>query len=100
MGGWRYITPGYFAAMGIPILRGRAFTEEERNGKEMPTLLGRQLARRLFPDGNALGRHMLNTGGVWHTVVGIAGDAINNGVDHHPEPEYYELRETLRRCNL
>jgi len=93
MVGWRYVTPEYFAAMGIPIVRGRAFTEEERNAKEMPIILSRELARRLFPDGDALGRHMLNTGGVWHTVVGIAGDVINNGLDHQPEPEYYELRK-------
>jgi predicted permease len=93
MVGWRYITPGYFAAMGIPMVRGRAFTEEERDAKEMPIVLSRELARRLFPDGDALGRHMLNMGGIWHTVVGIAGDVINNGLDHHPDPEYYELRK-------
>ena len=93
MVGWRYITPGYFAAMGIPMVRGRAFTEQERDSKEMPIILGRELARRLFPDGDALGRHMLNTGGIWHNIVGIAGDVINNGLDHHPEPEYYELRK-------
>ena len=93
MVGWRYITPGYFAAMGIPMVRGRAFTEQERDSKEMPIILGRELARRLFPDGDALGRHMLNTGGIWHNIVGIAGDVINNGLDHPPEPEYYELRK-------
>ena len=31
--------------------------------------------------------------GVWHTVVGIAGDVVNNGPDHHPDLEYYELRK-------
>jgi ABC-type antimicrobial peptide transport system permease subunit len=37
---------------------------------------------------------MLSTGdGVWHTVVGVAGDVINNGLDHQPDPEYYELRK-------
>jgi len=94
MVGWRYVTPGYFAAMGIPIVRGRAFTEEERSAPEMPIILSRELARRLFPDGDALGKHILsNDKGVWHTVVGVAGDAINNGIDHRPEPEYYELRK-------
>jgi predicted permease len=94
MVGWRYITPGYFAAMGIPIVRGRGFTEEERDSQEMPIVLSRELARRLFPDGDAMGRHMLSTDkGVWHTVVGIAGDVVNNGLDHRPDPEYYELRK-------
>jgi predicted permease len=94
MVGWRYATPGYFAAMGIPLVRGRGFTEDERSAQEMPIILSRELARRLFPDGDALGKHMLSTGdGVWHTVVGVAGDVINNGLDHQPDPEYYELRK-------
>jgi predicted permease len=93
MVGWRYITPGYFAAMGIPILSGRAFTEGERSAKEMPIILSRELARRLFPDSDPLGKHMLSIDGVWHTVVGVAGDVINNGLDHQPDPEYYELRK-------
>jgi putative ABC transport system permease protein len=94
MVGWRYVTPGYFAAMGIPMVRGRAFTEEERSAQEMPIILSRELARRLFPEGDALRRHILSTSdGAWHTVVGIAGDVINNGLDHRPDPEYYELRK-------
>jgi putative ABC transport system permease protein len=94
MVGWRYVTPGYFAAMGIPVVRGRAFTEEERGAKEMPIVLSRELARRLFPGGDALERHVLRApDGSWHTVVGVAGDVINNGLDHRPDPEYYELRK-------
>lgn len=96
MVGWRYVTPGYFAAMGIPMVRGRAFTEEERNAQEMPVILSRELAHRLFPDGAALGRHILSTDkGVWHTVVGVAGDVINVGLERRPEPEYYELRKNF-----
>ncbi|HEX3748009.1 MAG TPA: ABC transporter permease [Bryobacteraceae bacterium] len=93
MVGWRYITPGYFAAMGIPIIRGRAFTEEERGAREMPIVISRELASRLFPQSDPIGRHMLSIEGVWHTVVGVASDVINNGLDRHPEPEYYELRK-------
>jgi predicted permease len=94
MVGWRYVTPGYFAAMGIPIVRGRGFTEEERSSQEMPIVLSRELARRLFPDGDALGKHVLSTtDGGWHTVAGVAADVINNGLDHRPDPEYYELRK-------
>jgi len=93
MVGWRYVTPGYFAAMGIPMVRGRSFTEEERSAKEMPIILSRELARRLFPGEDPLGKHMLSIDGAWHTVVGVAGDVINNGLDHQPGPEYYELRK-------
>jgi predicted permease len=96
MVGWRYVTPGYFAAMGIPMVRGRAFTEEERNAQEMPIVLSRELAHRLFPESDALGRHILSTDkGAWHTVVGVAGDVINVGLERRPEPEYYELRKNF-----
>jgi predicted permease len=93
---WRYVTPGYFAAMGIPLVRGRTFTEQERDSVALPMILSRELARRLFPDGNSLGRHVLrSTNGGWHTVIGVAGDVINNGLDHQPDPEYYVLRKHI-----
>jgi putative ABC transport system permease protein len=97
MVGWRYVTPGYFAAMGIPIARGRAFTEQERDAAELPMILSRELAHRLFPDGDSLGQHVLrSTGGDWHTVIGVAGDVINNGLDRQPDPEYYVLRKHIK----
>ena len=96
MAGWRYITPGYFAAMGIPIVRGRAFTEQERDSTDLPMIVSRDLARRLFADSDALGRHVLQTtDGAWHTVVGVAGDVLNNGLDHQPGPEFYLLRKHI-----
>jgi predicted permease len=94
MVGWRYVTPGYFAAMGIPIVRGRGFTEEERGAQEMPMVLSRELARRLFPDGDEVGKHVrFVEDAAWHTVVGVAGDVVNVGLDRQPNPEYYELRK-------
>ncbi len=91
----------YFAAMGIPIVRGRDFIEQERSSQEMPIVLSQELARRLFPNGDVLGQHVLSTSaGVWHTVVGVAGDVVNNGLERRPEPEYYEPAETFRGCNV
>src|SRR5438876_5668832 len=75
MGGtviWRYVTPGYFAALNIPILRGRAFVEQDP-GEEI-AILSQSLAARLFPNENPLGKH------VDGTVVGIAGEVNNNGL--------------------
>jgi len=94
MVGWRYVTPGYFAALRIPIVRGRAFTEQERDAPEMPIILSQTLARRLFPNDDAVGKHVLRTGsGEWHTVVGVAGDVRNNGLGEQAGPEYYVLRK-------
>jgi putative ABC transport system permease protein len=90
MGGtviWRYVTPGYFAALNIPILRGRAFVEQDRDPGEEIAILSQSLAARLFPNENPLGKH------VDGTVVGIAGEVNNNGLSAKADDEYYIVRK-------
>src|SRR5580693_2845557 len=49
--GYRFVTPGYFPALGIPIVHGRGFSEEDRSPAERPVILSEALARRLFANG-------------------------------------------------
>ena len=72
---WRPATPGYFRAMRIPLLRGRAFTDADREGAPRVVLVSRSLARRYFPDGDVLGRRIA-TGEEWE-VVGVVGDVAD-----------------------
>ena len=89
---FRTVTPEYFSAMGIPILRGRSFTEEDRASGEQVAILGESLARRLFPGEDPLGRRMrAGFSGPWRTIVGIAHDAKNAGLTATDDPEYYDL---------
>jgi putative ABC transport system permease protein len=89
---FRTVTPGYFGAMGIPILRGRGFTEEDRASAGQVAILGETLARRLFPGEDPLGRRMrAGLSGPWRTIVGIAHDAKNAGLTGTDDPEYYYL---------
>ncbi len=91
---WRYVTPAYFAALGIPILRGRPFREEDRRPPAYAVILSETLARRLFPFEDPVGKHILKTiRGQWFTVVGIAGDVKNAGPARAAEPEYYVVRK-------
>jgi predicted permease len=91
---WRYVTPGYFAALGIPILRGRPFREEDRRPAEYAVILSETLARRLFPFDDPIGKRVLKTArGQRFTVVGIAGDVKNAGPARAAEPEYYVVRK-------
>ena len=53
---WRSVTPRYFAALGIPILRGRGFQEEDRDPNRNVMILSDSLARRLFPGEDPLGK--------------------------------------------
>ncbi len=86
---WRSVTPRYFAALGIPILRGRAFQEGDREPNVM--ILSDSLARRLFPGEDPIGKQILPGRGSWRTVVGVAGNVKNNGILEPDAPEFYEV---------
>lgn len=101
MVGWRYVTPGYFAALGIPMLRGRGFTEADRGPAEFTAVLSESLARRLFPNENPIGKRILKgPRGEWTTVIGVAHDVVNFGPTRASEPEYYLLRKHAADFNF
>jgi len=68
---WNVVTPGYFATMGIPIVRGRDFAESDRAGAGDVTILNEAFAAALFPGEDAVGRPVNNDGRVM-TVIGVA----------------------------
>jgi predicted permease len=90
MVGWREVTPNYFSALGIPVLRGRAFREEDRALGEDPIILNQSLAGKLFSNDDPLGKKMrFAMTGPWRTVVGIAANVKNNGLTEQSDPEFY-----------
>jgi len=93
MVGYRTVTPGYFSTLGIPILRGRGFTETDRSPDVSVTILGSLLAKRLFLDGDALGKQVrFQPNSVWCSVIGIAGNVKyvqGSGFVAPAESEYY-----------
>ncbi len=91
---WRFVTPGYFAALGIPMRRGRGFTAEDRAPGAYSVVLSQTLARLIFPGQDPLGRRILRgPKGEWFTIVGVAADVRNRGPASGPEPEYYVVRK-------
>jgi putative ABC transport system permease protein len=89
---WRYVSPGYFEALRIPVLQGRAFREEDRGRGVNLCLLSRALARRLFPMQNPVGQHLKIGTNVPIEIVGIVPDVKNTGLFVSDNPEYYILR--------
>jgi putative ABC transport system permease protein len=89
--GYRHVTPAYFPALSIPILRGRAFREEDRAPTERPVILSEALANRLFSNReDPLGKSFrFGSQNEWRTIVGIAGDVKNNGLAAPADPEFY-----------
>jgi putative ABC transport system permease protein len=90
----RVATAGYFSTMGIPVRRGRAFTEWDREDAPGVVVLNEAAVRRYFPDEDPLGqrislgwtRDWVQMGG---EVVGIVGDVRHFGLASEPVPELY-----------
>ncbi|MGH7525750.1 MAG: ABC transporter permease, partial [Gemmatimonadales bacterium] len=90
---WQVVTPEYFRTMGIPLLEGRGVEECDRVDSPGAMVVNQTLARRVWPDGNALGQRVILGGGatdsVWRTVVGVVGDVRHRGLNTAPRPEMY-----------
>jgi predicted permease len=67
--------PGYFAAMQMPLLRGRFFTDQERLTRDRYTIISKQFADQFFPGDNPIGKHII-LGRLQETyeIVGVVGD--------------------------
>jgi predicted permease len=83
-------TPGYFGAMGIPILRGRDFNEQD-NGASLPVaIVNDALARQYFPKEDPIGRRYRDDyDGKWRTIVGVAANIQNQQPTKPPVPGVY-----------
>jgi predicted permease len=95
--GWRSVTPNYFSVLNIPLLRGRAFNEADRRPGSNGVIVNQALARRLFPGDDPLGRILRlpqgeGIAGAVFTVIGVAGNAQNQGLGGRVGPEYYLVR--------
>ena len=91
--GDRLITPGYFEAMKIPLLEGRALTSQDR-AETLPVLVvNESFARRFFPGQRALGKRIgLEDDGKlrWAEIIGIVGNVKHQKLDAEIKPEMFE----------
>ncbi|HEV2493348.1 MAG TPA: ABC transporter permease [Terriglobia bacterium] len=89
----RSVSPDYFRAMQIPLIRGRDFTEAE-NQKDAPCvrIVNQTMARLYFPGQNPIGKqlHGACPNDAPATVVGVVADSKQDSVDSEPHPELYE----------
>ncbi|HKD05472.1 MAG TPA: ABC transporter permease [Bryobacteraceae bacterium] len=82
------VGPGFFEAMGIPLLAGRALTEQDAVESRPVAVVSARVARQFFPDRSPLGQHL----DVFHAdrvIVGIAGDARYRSLRQPAEPMVY-----------
>jgi len=91
-GRYRVCTPDYFQTMGISILRGRGFTDQDKTGAQRVVIVNETLARRFWPNGDALGKRIRFYGPLerapWMEIVGIVQD-VKHELNLPVTPEYY-----------
>jgi predicted permease len=90
---YRVLGPDYFRAMGIPLLQGRYFTDEDTAEAPGVVIINEAMARYFWPDENPTGQHIrrggLDSRGSWMTVVGVVGAVQTYGLGKAPIPELY-----------
>jgi putative ABC transport system permease protein len=87
----RQVTPGYFEALGIPLVRGRLLTDADTKDAPGAVVINRAMAKRYWPDGDPIGKRLkLNRSDTdWSTIVGIVGDVRSFGLDQPARAEMY-----------
>jgi putative ABC transport system permease protein len=87
----RVVSAGYFSAMGIPVLRGRAFTTADVAGSPSVMIVSDAVAQRYFPGEDPIGKRVdfrWNTTG-FQTIVGVVANVKHNGLDDGVNPAIY-----------
>ncbi len=115
----RSVTPGYFAAMGIPLLRGRGFEPQDTDGRPLVVVVSKSMARQYWPgESDVVGKRITfnsgipreqqqNVGGAGsRVVVGVVGDVKHLGLaeedvpmfytPHTQQPSYHTMRVVVR----
>jgi putative ABC transport system permease protein len=88
---WRAITPGYLSTMGIPLVKGRAFTEQDTQGSQPVVLVNEAFARAYLPGEDPLGKRIgdFGNGRGERVVVGVVRDFKQVGLDADVRLETY-----------
>jgi putative ABC transport system permease protein len=95
---FRTVSPGFFAALGVPLLAGRDFSDADRRDGERVVIVSQSLAQRLFPNQDAVNRHLTWTDPVMkfidvspepRRIVGVVADIDDNNVVPGPAMNVY-----------
>ncbi len=98
LGRFRTVSPGFFAALGVPIIAGRDFNAGDRKGSEPVVIVSQSVAQRMFPNQDAINRHFIWTDPVMkfidvspapRRIVGVVADVDDENVVPGPAMSVY-----------
>jgi predicted permease len=84
----RWADPGYFATIGIPILRGHTFDDDQKPGHATEVVVTQEFVRQIFPGEDPIGKLLLSNGPTPYTIVGVVGD-VRYETSEPPRPMMY-----------
>jgi predicted permease len=94
------VTPGYFSAMGIPLIRGRDFSEHDKEGAAPVAIIDEQLARKVFGNEDPLGKRIrfavITDRTPWIEIVGVVGHIRSVSLETDPRLQVYWPKAQLR----
>jgi putative ABC transport system permease protein len=101
----RVISPGYFATLKVPLIKGRDFTDADNAQSTPVVIINESMARRYWPGEDPIGRRIKFDGEDkvdWRVVVGLVGDLRHFGAETEPKPEVYRpyLQESTALMGL
>ena len=83
-----HVAPNYFAALGVPLLQGRAFTEEDTRDNKAVVIVNEALARRHWPGESPIGKSLITQGRKWE-IVGVAKNTRTRLFHAANKPYFY-----------
>ena len=97
----RIVAPGFFAVLGVPLLAGRDFTNDDRGGSEPVVIVSQSVAQRLFPNGDAVNRKLWWTDPLFgkpqpRRIVGVVADVDDENVVRGPALTIYHPVQQMR----
>jgi putative ABC transport system permease protein len=88
------VSPGYFHLLGIPLLHGRLFTDQDNENAPQVAIVNDAFARTWWPNDNPVGKRVklsgLSAATSWTTVVGVIADARTESLEEADVPQIYE----------
>jgi len=94
---WTQVSGDYFRAMGIPLIKGRYFTDHDGPDSPPVAIVNQTLARRYWPGEDAIGKRLKGfdprgRNDEWVTVVAVVGDTHSYGLERQPISQIYEAQ--------
>jgi putative ABC transport system permease protein len=83
------VTSDYFRAMGIPLLKGRVFTERDNLNAPPVIIIDESLARKAFPGQDPIGKRLIPAGDKPHEIIGVVGDVKHYGPEKKTREQFY-----------